>query len=101
VQICSLLLTHFLVQVHNPPWCAVCCLQLIGDPRTGVADDTTTAPFNNDIQVEHVFASDVNGIDWFRYSMAGEQLPYMHMDARLSDHSKNMMYMLRCKDPKR
>lgn len=38
-------------------------------------------------------------IDWFRYSRAGDHLPHMYMDARLSDHSRNMMYMLRCKDP--
>lgn len=76
-------------------------MQLIGDPRTGVADDTTTAPFGDDISVEHVWRSDTKGIDWFRYSLAGDHLPFMYMDARLSDHSKNMMYMLRCKDPQR
>lgn len=88
-------------------------LQLIGDPRTGVADDTTTAPFTNDLQVEHLWSSGTGGklwgkrvgqpedsvIDWFRYSAAGNHLPHMYMDARLSDHSRNLMYLLRCKDP--
>jgi hypothetical protein len=74
---------------------------LIGDPRTGVADDTTTAPYSKDIQVEHVFEDLKKGTNWFRYSMAGDHLPYMYMDSRLSDHSKNMMYLLRCKDPQR
>lgn len=43
-----------------------------------------------------------NEVSWFRYAVAGKQLlPAMHMDARLSDHSKNHMYLLRAKDPQR
>jgi hypothetical protein len=76
--------------------------QLIGDPRTGVADDTTTTPWGADVSMEWVWSSPESGVDWFRYSMAGpDQLPHMYMDSRLSDHSKNLMYLLRCKDPQR
>jgi hypothetical protein len=76
--------------------------QLIGDPRTGVADDTTTAPFGEDMYAEWVWSSQATGVDWYRYSLAStQQLPHMYMDSRLSDHSKNLMYLLRCKDPQR
>lgn len=75
--------------------------QLIGDPRTGVADDTTTAPWGDDVSVEWVYSDPEQGVDWYRYSEAGPMLPHMYMDSRLSDHSKNLMYMLRCKDPAR
>ena len=75
--------------------------QLIGDPRTGIADDTTQ-PLHGDLSVEWIWHQDVNSVDWYRYSLAGrDQLPNMHMDSRLSDHSKNLMYLLRCKDPAR
>lgn len=75
--------------------------QLIGDPRTGVADDTTQ-PLHGDLAVEWIWSQEKTGTDWYRYSLAGrDQLPNMHMDARLSDHSKNLMYLLRCKDPQR
>lgn len=79
---------------------------MIGDPRTGVADDTTTAPFSNDIKVEHLIEvpprrEGQDSTHWFRYSMAGAALPHMYMDSRLSDHSKNLMYLLRAKDPAR
>jgi hypothetical protein len=77
-------------------------LQPAGDPRTGIADDTTTTPWGDDVTVEWIWSSDATGVDWYRYSMAGpDQLPFMYMDSRLSDHSKNLMYMLRCKDPSR
>jgi hypothetical protein len=76
--------------------------QLIGDPRTGIADDTTTSPWGADVSMQWVWSSASNGVDWFRYSLAGpDQLPHMYMDSRLSDHSKNLMYLLRCKDPQR
>lgn len=76
--------------------------QLIGDPRTGIADDTTTAPWGDDIGVEWVWSDPDRGVEWYRYSQASPSvLPYMYMDSRLSDHSKNLMYMLRCKDPDR
>ena len=74
--------------------------QLIGDPRTGVADDTTQDIFG-DIQVEHVWHQESNQVNWFRYSRTAEATPHMYMDARLSDHSKNLMYLLRAKDPQR
>ena len=74
--------------------------QLIGDPRTGVADDTTHDIFG-DIQVEHVWHQESNEVNWFRYSRTAEATPHMYMDARLSDHSKNLMYLLRAKDPQR
>jgi hypothetical protein len=73
--------------------------QLIGDPRTGVADDTTTAPLGAPM-VEFMWENESNHTEWYRYSLAGkDQLPHMHMDARLSDHSKNLMYLLRAKHP--
>lgn len=75
--------------------------QLIGDPRTGIADDTTTAPWGDDLSVEWVWSDPDRNQDWYRYSTPGPVLPYMYMDSRLSDHSKNLLYMLRCKDPER
>lgn len=75
--------------------------QLIGDPRTGVADDTTQQ-LHGDLSIEWIWHQTTNDVHWYRYSLAGrEQLPNMHMDSRLSDHSKNLMYLSRCKDPQR
>ena len=75
--------------------------QLIGDPRTGVADDTTQ-PLNGEMSIEWIWTQNSTDTNWYRYALAGrDQLPNMHMDARLSDHSKNLMYLLRCKDPQR
>jgi hypothetical protein len=75
--------------------------QLIGDPRSGVADDTTQA-LHGELSVEWLWHQQTNEVHWYRYSIAGrDQLPNMHMDSRLSDHSKNIMYLLRCKDPQR
>lgn len=76
--------------------------ELVGDPRTGIADDSTTAPWGPEVSIEWVWSSPDTGVDWYRYSMAGSaQLPHMYMDVRLSDHSRNLMYLLRCKDPQR
>jgi hypothetical protein len=75
--------------------------QLIGDPRTGVADDTTQA-LHGDLSLQWIWHQTSTDVSWYRYAIAGpDQLPYMHMDSRLSDHSKNLMYLLRCKDPER
>lgn len=74
---------------------------LVGDPRTGVADDTTQ-PLHGDLSVEWIWHQQTTETSWYRYALAGrDQLPNMHMDARLSDHSKNLLYLLRCKDPQR
>jgi hypothetical protein len=75
--------------------------QLIGDPRTGIADDTTTAPWG-DMSMEHVWYQEDSEVNWYRYSIAGpDQLPHMYIDSRLSDHTKNLIYILRAKDPNR
>jgi hypothetical protein len=75
--------------------------QLVGDPRTGVADDTTQQ-LHGDLSIEWIWQQNATGVSWYRYALAGrDQLPNMHMDVRLSDHSKNLMYLLRCKDPER
>jgi hypothetical protein len=75
--------------------------QLIGDPRTGVADDTTQ-PLYGDLSIEWIWHQNTTGVNWYRYALAGrDQLPNMHMDVRLSDHSRNLIYLLRCKDPQR
>jgi hypothetical protein len=74
--------------------------RLIGDPRTGVADDTTE-PLFGEPSVELVWEQQSNGARWWRHSIAGRELPYMYLDSRLSDHSKNLLYLLRAKDPDR
>ncbi len=74
--------------------------QLIGDPRTGVADDTTTNPFGS-VEVEQIWTQDQQELTWYRYTYGAEHMPNMHRDSRLSDHSKNLMYVLRAKDPRR
>ncbi|KAI8464465.1 MAG: hypothetical protein J3K34DRAFT_491425 [Monoraphidium minutum] len=57
--------------------------QLIGDPRTGVADDTTQ-PLHGDLAAEWIWHQQTNETYWYRYSLAGpDQLPHMHVDARL------------------
>jgi hypothetical protein len=79
--------------------------RLIGDPRTGVADDTTLpCPSNaagNDVSVELLWTQENpgGGVEWHRYTPFGRQQPHMRRDARLSDHSRNLMYVLRCADP--
>ncbi len=74
-------------------------LELVGDPRTGIADDTTTAPLGAPT-AEFVHQNTSNLVSWYRYAVAGKDvLPFMHMDPRLSEHSKNMMYLLRAARP--
>lgn len=75
-------------------------LQLIGDPRTGVADDTTTAPFG-DMSVDMIWHQPSNEVMWFKYAWAGSMVKDSHRDGRLSEQSKNLMYLLRAKDPAR
>lgn len=75
-------------------------LQLIGDPRTGVADDTTQ-PLGSGVSVQPIYLNEATNVQWYRYTMNGERLNQCHRDGRLSDHSKNLMYILRAKDPVR
>ncbi|GLC34890.1 hypothetical protein PLESTM_000250800 [Pleodorina starrii] len=75
-------------------------LQLIGDPRTGVADDTTTNPFG-EVTVDMVHYQPSNEVYWFKYEFAGAATHGSHRDARLSDYTRNLMYLMRAKDPKR
>ncbi len=42
-----------------------------------------------------------NEVYWFKYEFAGGQLRGSHRDSRLSDYTKNLMYLMRAKDPKR
>jgi hypothetical protein len=77
---------------------------LIGDPRTGVADDTTSrspaAAASNDISVELIWNQEnPGGVEWYRYTPFSRQQPHMRRDSRLSDHSRNLLYLLRCADP--
>lgn len=75
-------------------------LQLIGDPRSGVVDDTTQNPFG-EVTVDMVHHQLSNEVYWFKYEFAGGQLRGSHRDSRLSDYTKNLMYLMRAKDPKR
>ncbi|GIL49442.1 hypothetical protein Vafri_5773 [Volvox africanus] len=75
-------------------------LQLIGDPRTGIADDTTTNPFG-EVTVDMVHYQPSNEVYWFKYEFAGSQTRGSHRDARLSDYTRNLIYLMRAKDPKR
>ncbi|EFJ42573.1 hypothetical protein VOLCADRAFT_107208 [Volvox carteri f. nagariensis] len=75
-------------------------LQLIGDPRSGIADDTITNPFG-EVTVDMVHYQPSNEVYWFKYEFAGAQMHGSHRDARLSDYTRNLMYIMRAKDPKR
>jgi len=75
-------------------------LELIGDPRSGLADDVTHNPFG-EITVDLIHHQFSNEVYWYKYEYAGNVLRETHRDARLSEHSKNLMYILRAKDPRR
>lgn len=74
-------------------------LELIGDPRSGVADDVTRNSFGS-VTVDMVHHQASNEVYWYKYEFAGEASREAHRDARLSEYSKNLMYLLRAKDPK-
>lgn len=73
-------------------------LALIGDPRTGVADDTSNNPFG-DVTVDMIHHSLTNEVYWFKYEFSGQSVSATHRNGRLSDYSKNLMYLLRASDP--
>lgn len=75
-------------------------LELIGDPRSGVADDVTHNPFGG-VTVDMVHYQPSNEVYWYKYEFAGGQTKGAHRDGRLSEYSKNLMYLLRAKDPAR
>ncbi|GIL73658.1 hypothetical protein Vretimale_5458 [Volvox reticuliferus] len=75
-------------------------LQLIGDPRSGIADDTTINPFG-EVTVDMVHYQPSNEVYWFKYEFASSQTRGSHRDARLSDYTRNLIYLMRAKDPKR
>ncbi|KAG2486199.1 hypothetical protein HYH03_015161 [Edaphochlamys debaryana] len=74
--------------------------QLVGDPRSGLADDTSTAPFGQ-VTTDLVHYQPSNEVYWFKYELAGGQQAAGHRDARLSDYSRNLIYLLRAADPHR
>jgi hypothetical protein len=74
--------------------------ELIGDPRSGLADNVTNNPFG-DLTVDMIHHQFSNEVYWYKYEFAGNMLRETHRDARLSEHAKNNMYILRAKDPKR
>lgn len=74
--------------------------QLIGDPRTGIADDTSTNPFG-EITCEMLWHQVTNEVYWYRYEFAGNLMKEGHRDTRLTDYTKNLIYILRAKDPQR
>jgi hypothetical protein len=75
-------------------------LQLIGDPRTGVADDVSENPFGT-VTVDQVHYQRSNEVYWYKYEFAAEQRRGGHRDARLSDYARNLLYVLRAADPAR
>lgn len=74
--------------------------ELIGDPRTGLADDVTSNPFG-EITVDMVHHQASNEVYWYKYEYAGNMLQETHRDCRLSEQAKNLIYILRAKDPNR
>jgi hypothetical protein len=74
--------------------------ELIGDPRSGLADDVRANPFG-EITVDLLHHQLSNEVFWYRYEFAGNMLQETHRDARLSEHAKNTIYILRAKDPRR
>ncbi|GFR43188.1 hypothetical protein Agub_g4180 [Astrephomene gubernaculifera] len=72
---------------------------LIGDPRTGIADDMTTNPFG-EVTVDMIHHQSKNEVYWFKHEFAGGRAG-SHRDARLSDYTRNLIYLLRAKDSKR
>eukprot|EP00967_Tisochrysis_lutea_P030981 scaffold36469_cov21-Tisochrysis_lutea.AAC.1 len=42
-----------------------------------------------------------NEVYWYKYELYGNQMKEGHRDSRLSEYSKNLMYLLRAKDPSR
>lgn len=75
-------------------------LELIGDPRSGVVDDVTRNSFGG-LTVDMVHHQPSNEVYWFKYEMSGGLVKGGHRDGRLSEYSKNLMYLLRAKDPVR
>ncbi|PNW81652.1 hypothetical protein CHLRE_06g254600v5 [Chlamydomonas reinhardtii] len=77
-------------------------LQLVGDPRSGVADDTSSPAFG-EVTVELLHHQPSNEVYWYKYAFAGGQPGGRggHRDGRLSDYSRNLAYVLRAKDPAR
>ncbi|GAX83368.1 hypothetical protein CEUSTIGMA_g10793.t1 [Chlamydomonas eustigma] len=74
--------------------------ELIGDPRSGLADNVTNNPFG-ELTVDMIHHQFSNEVYWYKYEFAGNLLKETHRDARLSEHAKNNMYILRAKDPER
>lgn len=74
-------------------------LQLIGDPRTGIADDTLRNPFG-ELQSELIWLQESNLTQWYKYRYTTDRKEG-HRDGRLSEYSKNLLYILRAKDPQR
>ncbi|KAG2437603.1 hypothetical protein HYH02_011243 [Chlamydomonas schloesseri] len=77
-------------------------LQLVGDPRSGVADDTSASAFG-EVTVEMLHHQASNEVYWYKYAFAGGQPGVRggHRDGRLSDYSRNLAYLMRAKDPTR
>lgn len=74
--------------------------ELIGDPRTGIADDVTHGTAG-EVTVDMIWHQLSNEVYWYKYEYAGNVLTETQRDSRLSDYSKNLMYLLRAKDPNR
>ncbi len=75
--------------------------ELIGDPRSGLADDVTRpAPFG-EMTVDMAHHQLSNEVYWYKYEFAGNVMQETHRDCRLSEYSKNLMYILRAKNPTR
>eukprot|EP00798_Chlamydomonas_sp_ICE-L_P000059 gene59-12878_t len=75
--------------------------ELIGDPRTGVADDVSRPSPFGEMSVDMIHQQSSNEVYWYKYEFAGGAVKESHRNSRLSDASKNLMYILRAKDPNR
>ena len=73
---------------------------LIGDPRSGLADDVTSGTMG-EITVDMVHHQLSNEVFWYKYEFDGNSAAAQdsHRDARLSEHAKNLLYIMRAKDP--
>lgn len=75
-------------------------LHLIGDPRTGIADDVGSNPFGQ-VTVDMVHHQSSNEVYWYKYEYAADQNKQGHRNGRLSEYSRNLMYILRAKNPQK
>ncbi|KAL6759911.1 hypothetical protein V8C86DRAFT_2563762 [Haematococcus lacustris] len=74
-------------------------LELIGDPRSGVVDDVTRSPAGSSVMVDMIHYQQSNEVYWYKWEQPGDPVVERHRDGRLSELSKNLLYLLRAHNP--